>query len=90
LPKARRNPVDVRYLVEAQTPNVGRAGHLLFSGAPIFLGKGRRLKGNIAGDQRRKAEDNSAHSHGQILFSSQGNLFAGKIRTISDFKINEA
>ena len=44
LPQARHDPVDVRNLRAAQPEDVGRAGHLLFQGSPIFLRQTRRLE----------------------------------------------
>ena len=37
LPQTRHDAADIRNLVAAQPPDVGRAGHLLFPGAAIFL-----------------------------------------------------
>ena len=37
LPQARHDPADIRNLIAAQPPDVGRAGHLLFPGSAIFL-----------------------------------------------------
>ena len=37
LPQARHDPADIRNLIAAEPPDVGRAGHLLFPGSAIFL-----------------------------------------------------
>ncbi len=37
LPQAGHDPVDIRNLITAKPPYVGRAGHLLFPGSAIFL-----------------------------------------------------
>ena len=50
LAQARRDPVDVRYLVKAQTPDIRRAGHLLLEGPAIFL----RERGILAGRTANK------------------------------------
>jgi hypothetical protein len=63
LAQARRDPVDVRYLVEAKTPNVGCAGHLLFKRSTILLGKSRSLNADDAGDRQPKAQNNPLCLH---------------------------
>jgi hypothetical protein len=37
LPQARNDAADIRNHIAAQPPYIGRAGHLLFPGAAIFL-----------------------------------------------------
>jgi hypothetical protein len=63
LTQACYNPVGVRDLFAAQTENVGRAGELLIEDSSVFPG----MNGGSATDRYRKAEDNSAGSHGPIL-----------------------
>jgi hypothetical protein len=65
--QARRDPGDIRYLVEAQTPDVGRAGHLLFEGSTIFFRAGGILNGDAAGKRHRKSENKSVQSHAGLL-----------------------
>jgi hypothetical protein len=61
--QARRDPGDIRYLVEAQTPDVGRAGHLLFESSAVFFRAGGILNGDAAGKRHRKGQCIRVQSH---------------------------
>ena len=63
LPQTCHDPADIRDLVAAETPDVGRAGHLLFPGSAIFLRRCGRDSAD-AGDRNGKAEDNPLRLHG--------------------------
>jgi hypothetical protein len=65
LPQARNDPVAVRNLFAAKPKNIGRAGHLLFHGSPIFLRKYRRLNRDAATRHYRKAHRNPNCPHVQ-------------------------
>jgi hypothetical protein len=67
LPQARHDPANIRDLIAAETPDIGRAGHLLFPGTAIFL----RRRGSDSADSTDrdyKAQDNPLRSHGWILY----------------------
>jgi hypothetical protein len=69
LPQACHDPLDVRYLIAAEPPDVRRAGHLLFKGSAIFLCGRSILRGQSTADGGRKAEENPQRSHaGPFLF----------------------
>jgi hypothetical protein len=90
--QARRDPVDVRYLIGAQTPDVRRAGHLLFKRSAIFLRGGGILNCDAAGGRDRKAQNNSVHFHVRSFFRIEWACVFPPARgfKIQGFKINEA
>src|SRR5439155_26177832 len=63
LPQAGHDPADVRDLVAAETPDVGRAGHLLFPGSAVLLRR-RGSDNSCSGNRDGKAEDNPLRTHG--------------------------
>ena len=64
--QARDNAIDIRDLIAAQPPHIGRAGHLLFPGSAIFL---RPRRGG--GDRECASKRYSQHSHaGSFQFQS--------------------
>ena len=69
LPQAGHDPADIRDLIAAEPPDVGRAGHLLFPGSAIFLRR-RGSDHSCCADRDGKAEDNPLRSHGSRPFFS--------------------
>ena len=63
LPEADHNPIGVRYQFAAKPEDIRGAGHLLFKGPAILLGKSGIVSGNAADDRCRNAQGNRVHSH---------------------------
>ncbi len=63
LPQARDDPIDVRYLFAAKSPNIRGAGHLLFHRPPILLRDRNIRSGAAAADRYGKGDNNSTRPH---------------------------
>jgi hypothetical protein len=70
--QAGHNPVHIGDLRAAESPNVRRAGYLLFHRSPILLRKCRILYGDAAANRYGKAHENSMRSHAQSFFRTCG------------------
>ncbi len=86
LPQAADDPVDVRYLVAAKPPDIGRAGQLLLEGSAIFLRERRSLHGDTGGDGDREIKDNSVHGH---LRCSLRNQWAADVRPVEGLRLQK-
>jgi hypothetical protein len=62
LPEAGDDPMHIRNLIAAQTPDIGGAGELLLERAAIFLRKRGALY-QAAADQKHKGQPNLLSSH---------------------------
>src|SRR5262249_17294979 len=78
---------DIRNLVAAQSPHIGRAGHLLFPGSTIFL---RPRRGG--GDRECASKPYPLHSHtGSFQLQSGAHVPAAHShKTAKDCQMNEA
>jgi hypothetical protein len=87
LPQARHDAANIRDLIAAEAPDIGRAGHLLFPGSAIFLREGDVLGGDSATGRYRKAQDKPLQSHDRVLslnFSWRGSSTRRWLNTLSN------
>jgi hypothetical protein len=89
--QARHDPVDVRNLIAAEPPNVGRAGQLLFKRPPVFVGRGWRLAGDAEDGRHRQAQDYAVHWHVRSFpVSAEIACSAKRNGSIAGLKMNAA